>query len=104
MVVLMLKWYDQSQMMMSINEILNYVFAVIFALEFIFKLIAYDKRFIMDNWNNFDAFIVIGTVIGWLLSNYTSMDLTISTLVIRTFRIARLLKIFRRLKSLNTIF
>ena len=57
----------------------------------------------MDNWNNFDGFIVIGTFIGVLLSNYTNIDVSTSTLVIRAFRIARLLKLGRRLKSLKMI-
>ena len=46
----------------------------------------------------------MGTGIGVLLSNYTDIDVGTSTLVIRAFRIGRMLKLFRRFKSLKIIF
>lgn len=39
-----------------------------------------------------------------MLSNYTDIDMGTSTLVIRAFRIGRMLKLFRRFKSLKIIF
>ena len=69
--VLSFKWYGQSQEIERTNEIINYVFAIIFTLEFVFKLIGFGRRFFKDGWNQFDAFIVMGTLIGILLSNYS---------------------------------
>lgn len=102
--ILCLKWYDQSHLPVVINNILNFIFAAIFTLELVFKLIAYDKRFFKDNWNIFDGFIVLGTGIGILLTNFANIDMGTSTLVIRAFRIGRIFKLFRHLKSLNIIF
>ena len=98
------KWDYQSSAIEKINELLNEVFALIFFFEFTFKLIAFGKRFFKDSWNQFDVVIVFGTFVGLLLSNYTSIDVGASTLVIRAFRICRMLKLFRRLKSLKIIF
>jgi hypothetical protein len=103
-IVLCNKWYGQSDQLDQINNQLNIVFAWIFTLEIVLKLIAFGKRFFKDGWNQFDLFIVIGTWIGLLLSNYTNLELSTSTLVIRAFRICRMLKLFRRLKSLKIIF
>jgi hypothetical protein len=82
----------------------NFFFAVVFTLELILKLTAFGNRFFKDGWNRFDAFIVLGTGVGLLLSKYTKIDLSTSTLVIRAFRIGRMLKLFRRFKSLKIIF
>lgn len=102
--VLCFKWYGQDEKIERINEIINYIFAIIFTLELIFKLVGFGKRFFKDGWNQFDAFIVCGTFIGVLLSNYSKVDLGASTFVIRSFRICRMLKLFRRFQSLKIIF
>ena len=102
--VLCNKSYGQSQEFERVNEVINYVFAIIFTLELVLKLIAFGSRFFKDGWNRFDAFIVVGTGVGIILSHYTSIDLSTSTLVIRAFRIGRMLKLFRRFKSLKIIF
>ena len=49
--VLSFKWYGQSQEIEKTNEIINYVFAIIFTLEFVFKLIGFGRRFFKDGWN-----------------------------------------------------
>ena len=102
--VLCNKWYGQSREFERVNEVVNYVFALIFTLELVFKLMAFGKRFFKDGWNRFDCFIVLGTGVGIILSKYTNIDLSTSTLVIRAFRIGRMLKLFRRFKSLKIIF
>lgn len=87
-----------------VNEIINYVFSATFLFELIIKLVAYGKPFFYDGWNNFDAFIVFGSLVGVLLSKVGSIDVGASTLVLRAFRICRMLKLFKSFRSLTLIF
>lgn len=85
--------------MQKVNEALNYVFSAIFAIEIVIKFIAYDWMFFKDGWNNFDLVNVIGSVIGLILTLF-NIDGAASMLVLRAFRICRMFKLFRHLKSL----
>ena len=67
-VVLALSWYDQSSEMKFVLDIFNYIFAGIFTIEAIIKLIAFGKRYFKDGWNVFDFIIVIGTFVGLIVS------------------------------------
>lgn len=51
-----------------------------------------------------DTLIVIGTILGIVLQRGLSIDIGSSALVIRAFRVGRLLKLFRYLEQLNLIF
>ena len=51
-------------------EFCNYVFAFIFNVEMILKLISDDYRYFLNNWNLFDMFIVISADIGIILDFY----------------------------------
>lgn len=50
-----------------IVAIINYVFAVIFTIEAMIKIIANGSNYFKDNWNKFDFLIVVATVIGIIL-------------------------------------
>ena len=67
-------------------------------------MIAYGRRFFKDGWNNFDLMIQIITLISIILSITTSYQLGTQTTIIRSFRIGRIFKLFRRNKSLKAIF
>ena len=60
----MLKWYEQPEYFSNITEILNYIFAAIFTTEAIIKMAALGMVYFKDNWNNFDLFVVITTIVG----------------------------------------
>ena len=51
---------------------MNYIFAFIFTCEFIVKYVGYGKRLFYDGWNTFDLVIVIVTIIGILMGQYSS--------------------------------
>ena len=74
-------------------EILNYVFAAVFNIECILKLVAMSWRYFTFSWNRFDFFVVVGTNFG-ILFKFIDIGVDISTTitVIRSFRILRLLK------------
>jgi len=63
-IVLTIVWYDQSPLTSLVTNVLNYVFAGIFAIEALIKLIAFGRRYFLDPWNVFDFIIVIGTFLA----------------------------------------
>jgi len=72
--------------------------------EVVAKFVAYGKRYFKDGWNNFDIVIVLMTLISIILSATTTYSLGPQTTLVRSFRIGRILKLFRRNKSLMSIF
>jgi hypothetical protein len=103
-IILGLKWYDEPADLPSIWENFNYMFAGIFTVEATIKLIAYRCKYFQDGWNNFDFVIVIGTFIGILLSQTTSVSVGPQTTLIRSFRIGRIFRLVKKAKSLRMIF
>ena len=57
-----------------------------------------------DGWNQFDAVIIAGTSLGLFLGDILNLAIGPVTLVIRMFRVCRILKLFRYLEQLNLIF
>lgn len=60
-VVLTIDWYGMNPNILEITELINLVFAIIFTVEAVIKLIAFDKKYFKDKWNVFDFVIVCGT-------------------------------------------
>ena len=83
-------------------EYINYVFAVIFNLEMIIKLIAlFHKYFTLSAWKRFDFIIVLGTDIGFIFRVASiGIDISTTATVVRSFRIMR---IFRLLRSYGRV-
>ena len=73
--VLMLKWYDQPHAVTQFTEIINYVFAAIFALEAIIKIIALGKLYFKDSWNLFDLTVVLITIITIVIQQVTVVNI-----------------------------
>lgn len=48
---------------------MNQVFTVIFLLEMLFKIFAYDLSYIRDPLNIFDSVIVLVSVVEWILES-----------------------------------
>ena len=67
-VVLAIYWYGASESIISLTETINYVFAAIFILEAVVKIIGFGMRYFKDSWNVFDLVIVVITIIGIILS------------------------------------
>lgn len=82
----------------------NRVFAVIFNIECIMKLIAMGKGYFSSAWNQFDFLVVLGTNIGILI---TLIDPTISVgtvaTIVRAFRIMRVFRLIRASKNLKVL-
>lgn len=101
-VALMSKSYQMNIYMVDLLEFLNYVFAFIFNVEMILKLISDGHRYFLNNWNLFDMFIVLSADIGIVLEffqlsgNFKSVSTVFRAL--RILRIAKLLKEFENIR------
>ena len=85
-------------------EILNYIFTVIYTIEMIIKMVAFRKGYFTDSWCIFDCIIVISALIGIVLLRVFNIDVGSITTIIRSFRIARVLKLIKTAKNLDQIF
>lgn len=75
---------------------LNYMFAAIFNLEMILKLIGLGSAYFNVAWNIFDMIVVIGTDLGILLEIFTAgSGFSTAATVVRAFRIMRIVRLVR---------
>ena len=94
-------WPNQSEMTIMVIRMVNYCFLVIFVLEAIVKLIAFDVRYFKDSWNVFDFIIVLASIIVLIITNFFDIKILSSlTQLLRVFRLGRLFKLFKSLKTL----
>lgn len=82
----------------------NLVFAIIYTIEAIIKLMVFKKVYFSDGWNNFDFVIVVMAWLGVLVEKAFKLNVGPVTTVIRSFRIARVFKMIKRFKELSKIF
>jgi len=80
------------------------VFLGVFTIEAILKLIAFKLRYFREGWNTFDFLIVLGAYVGIIISLYSKVAVGAAATTIRAFRIARIVKLFRKNKKLSVIF
>jgi len=54
--------------MVQALEVINYIFTSIFLAEALVKLLAWGvKQYFNDEWNIFDCFVALGSLIGVIL-------------------------------------
>jgi hypothetical protein len=92
-------------MMVSITEIINDIFTLIFTAEAAIRLIGIGFRnYFKDEWNLFDFIVAAGSLFSILISSNTNFSIRFTT-ILRAFRILRLLRLLKRGgKSLYMIF
>lgn len=91
-----IKSYRMDPKLVIASEYANYVFAAVFNIEMILKVIGLGNMYFKEGWNIFDMTIVILTDIGLLvkLLKLGEAFATAAT-VIRGFRIMRIFKLIR---------
>ena len=52
----------------KVLEYVNYIFTFIFTLEAILKLIAFGSRYFISNWNKFDFFVVLSSILDIIMN------------------------------------
>ena len=102
--VMAIKYDGIDPKLENVFENLNYLFATIFNLEMIFKLLGLGRQYFYSGWNLFDCIVVIGTDIGIIL-NFTSSGSSFSTAatVVRAFRIMRIVRLIRTQQNIKII-
>ncbi len=85
---------------------LNLGFAMVFTLECAVRLLAFGRLYFDDAWNKFDFTVVLGTNTFLLLEAVSGGGAAIGALApaVRSFRIARLLRLARSMKGLQMMF
>ena len=64
------------------------------------KLFALGRDYFDDGWNIFDFTIVVSAWMGIIALQIFNIDVGAVSTIIRSFRIARIIKIIKRLKEL----
>ncbi len=97
-------WYGEPLSVSTYLDILNYIFAAIFTVEAVLKIVALGCNYFRDGWNWFDFIIVCGTLISILIASVSNFDIGTQATLVRSFRIGRIFRLIRRAKSLKMIF
>lgn len=80
----------------NLFEKLNYVFAFIFNVEMILKLIGLDNQYFYSSWNIFDMIVVFSGDAGIILKFVSSgSSFSSAATVVRAFRIMRIVRLVR---------
>ena len=89
----------QPEWLTDIQTYANYFFTVVFGLEMIVKTVGFGlKKYVADNFNIFDCFIVIMSYVELVLPDSDS-----SLSVLRAFRLLRIFKIIKSWDSLRIL-
>ena len=108
--VLAIKWYMMPESVISVVEILNYIFMVIFTIEAIVKIIAMRSKYFHDGWNIFDFVVVLLTAVilglSWV-GPYVGLkvgNLGVTSTILRSLRIGRIFRLVKKAQQLQAIF
>jgi len=77
--------------------ILEVIFGLLFTVELVLKIVALRTKFPHQAWNWLDSFIVL----FWLVDKFTIYGAGVNPMMLRLFRIARLLRVIKLLKWLH---
>jgi len=101
--LLSMKWIDQHPLWENVITAFNLAFAIIFTLEAIIKIAGMKKHYFRDNWNKFDFFIVIATIVGLLMERVANFNIGGQAALVRAFRVLRVFRLIQRAKVLKII-
>lgn len=98
-VVMSCKYYPQSTDYETMLENFNLAFTVVFALEFVVKIIGLGPRqYYRMGWNRFDFFLVVVSFVGFI------GDLGKVANLLRIFRVARIFRLVKFSRRLLELF
>ena len=101
-VFLCLDSYDKSENFSNILYISNISFVSFFTFEATLKIIAYGITYYWHvNWNKFDFFIVLMSLI--VIDENLLVDLQINITALRVIRVARLLRMVKSSEGLRSL-
>ena len=87
-----------SQSMIAFLDFTNIIFTIIFIIEATFKLIAYGGSYFENAWNKFDFFVVVSSLMDFVLGALDSSALDSVKALPQLARVLRVLRVTRLLK------
>ncbi|GMF38767.1 unnamed protein product [Phytophthora fragariaefolia] len=95
--------FGESTQQLYATTIVSDISTSIFVVEAAMKLMAYGRAYFEDNWNRFDFFVVVGTLIGTIAQMFASTSLWTLTMVVRLIRVARIFRLVESSSSIRAI-
>ncbi|KAH7463184.1 Sodium channel protein 60E [Phytophthora ramorum] len=95
--------FGQPTLQTTILAILNDIFAAIFTIEAALKLVAYGFTYFRDTWNQFDFFVVVGTLVSIAVESLTTTHLRSLAILARVFRVTRIIRLVKSFKGIRHI-
>ncbi|XP_063716759.1 muscle calcium channel subunit alpha-1-like isoform X2 [Symsagittifera roscoffensis] len=103
-IFLAMKFHNQPAEYEYVLDIMNMVFTVLFTIEFVLKVIAFNpKNYFADSWNVFDTLIVLGSVIDITVAEVKPDANLVSINFFRLFRVMRLVKLLSKGEGIKTL-
>jgi len=102
-VFMSIRHFGQANWVEVMLMVVNYIFAIIFTVEAILKVIGLQMRYFDDGWNIFDFTIVVATDLFILVRLTTDLDLVSLATVMRTFRVLRVFRLIQSAKELRKL-
>ena len=97
-IVLMCSSFDEGIEKEFILETLNFMFSLIFSVEFVLKFTGLGRQYFYTRWNNFDFILV---VLSWAGVAFTIGPIAS---LFRVFRVLRMVRLVRTQKGLLNLF
>lgn len=97
------QYFGESTLQAYVINIVNEIFAVIFTFEALMKLTAFGWEYFEDQWNQFDFFVVLGTLLSVVVELFTGASVRSLAMLVRVFRVTRILRLVKASKSIRQI-
>merc|ERR1719354_829501 len=96
--------YQQPEELDQILRWANFVFTFVFVIEALLKLLSFGLlRYFREKWNILDILIVISSVVGIVIEEYTGDAFEIQPSIIRVMRVLRVARVLKLMKISNGI-
>jgi hypothetical protein len=103
-IVMAASFYGMPVAWSNILDTLNTIFAIIFTVEAALKLVALGWNYWAAAWNVFDFIVVVASVVGMLLSVFSSFSIGPVASLVRTVRVGRVIRLVKQARSLRLLF
>lgn len=103
-VIMALHYFGEEDIYRKSIEISNYVFAMVFTMEAVIKVIGLGRYYWKDSWNIFDFIVVIGTFVGIVYQLVAETSFGTLATTIRSVRVGRLFRLIQSAPSLRQLF
>ncbi|EGZ10921.1 hypothetical protein PHYSODRAFT_519134 [Phytophthora sojae] len=97
------QFFGESTLQEYVINVVNEIFAVVFTMEAAMKLIAFGWEYFEDQWNQFDFFVVLGTLLSVVVEMFTGASVRSLAMLVRVFRVTRILRLVKASKSIRQI-